>query len=141
MIYFEALCTFQPNASFGVNSRLRGIVHGMPDGWPLKPNIMVQNVNTSLLRTCRFIHDEAFDFMIKTNRYIRVSAHDVNLEIPLYESHVPFLSLDMDRVSRFPGYIMHVTIEDMGRGPRLGPRLRKRSKVKRRNERELFIKT
>lgn len=139
MIYSEALCTFQPNVSFAVNARLRGIVYGKRDGWPTKPNIMVQNVNTSLLRTCRFIHEEAFDFMIKTNRYIRISSNDVDLDIPLFEAHIPVLSLSMHRVSQFPGHIMHVQIEDMGRGPRHGHRLRKRSKVKHSTERKLFF--
>jgi hypothetical protein len=98
-IYRKLLCDFKPRSNtFDVSSML-GLVpahHG---------------IDTAILRTNTAIYREAYDVMIKTNRFVKVtSIRGLPLQTVLNGLQVPIVSWDENKVKSFNGYVLAVDI-------------------------------
>jgi len=66
---------------------------------------------TALFRTNKQLHDEAFDYMIKRNQFVRVTCRGFNLpDLFLDHRRVPAIAVDSRMSSHFKGYVMHVAL-------------------------------
>jgi hypothetical protein len=99
-IYQHLLCSF--NYKYG------------PDGLPNELERMLQqkpkpngvyhakhSINTNILRSNRTVHREAYDVMMKTNRFIRIW------------SQLPVVTMDRQHASQFNGYVLQMRLEDL----------------------------
>ncbi|KNG50335.1 hypothetical protein TW65_02270 [Stemphylium lycopersici] len=76
------------------------------------------NVETAILRTSKETYYEAFDVMIKTNRFVKTSSEPgLPIKAALNGQRVPMFTVDKDLVDRFEGYVlgMHLGLS----GPKL----------------------
>lgn len=65
----------------------------------------------TLLRTNRQIHEEAFDYMMKRNQFVRVTCRGLDINsLFLGDEVVPAVTTDQRKVRQFEGYLMHVTL-------------------------------
>ncbi|OAL03070.1 hypothetical protein IQ06DRAFT_123914 [Phaeosphaeriaceae sp. SRC1lsM3a] len=65
---------------------------------------------SALLRANRQIHNEAFDWMIKRNQFVRVTCRGLDVRNLFLEDRIPVVSTDAYQVNRFQGYVMHMTL-------------------------------
>jgi hypothetical protein len=65
---------------------------------------------SSLLRTNKQIHDEAFDYMIKRNQFIRISCRGLDARGLFIDDRVPVITTDAEEVDQFNGCVMHMTL-------------------------------
>ena len=65
----------------------------------------------ALLRTNKQIHEEAFDYMMKRNQFVRVTCRglDVN-SLFLGDEVIPAITTDQRKARQFEGYLMHFTL-------------------------------
>lgn len=65
----------------------------------------------ALLRTNKQVHEEAFDYMIKRNQFVRVTCRglDVN-SLFLGDEMIPAVTTDQREARQFEGYLMHLTL-------------------------------
>lgn len=65
----------------------------------------------ALLRTNKQIHEEAFDYMMKRNQFVRVTCRglDVN-SLFLSDEIIPAITTNHRKATRFEGYLMHFTL-------------------------------
>ncbi|KZM25696.1 uncharacterized protein EKO05_0000957 [Ascochyta rabiei] len=65
----------------------------------------------SLLRTNKQIHEEAFDYMMRRNQFVRVTCRglDVN-SLFLGDEMIPAIATDQRKARQFEGYLMHLTL-------------------------------
>jgi hypothetical protein len=71
----------------------------------------LQSINPTILRTSSQVHQEAYDVMVKTNRFVHVrSTNDVALDSVLQLTSVPYIITNEVRASRFTGYVLRVTL-------------------------------
>jgi hypothetical protein len=65
----------------------------------------------TLLRTNKQIHEEAFDYMVKRNQFVRVTCRrlDVN-SLFLGDEMIPAVTTDQRKARQFEGYLMHLTL-------------------------------
>ncbi|KAL1599146.1 hypothetical protein SLS59_006598 [Nothophoma quercina] len=65
----------------------------------------------ALLRTNKQIHEEAFDYMMKRNQFVRVTCRglDVN-SLFLGDEVIPAVTTDQRKARQFEGYLMHFTL-------------------------------
>ncbi len=118
-VYKILLCSFPPNG-FYVPEVIGGCV----------PLTMAnkQDINTSILLVNSQVHREAYDVMVKTNRFVLLRA---NKNFPLHTilmfQQLPIVTLDKAHISQFKGYVLELrlttsTIFEKGpnhRGPNL----------------------
>lgn len=65
---------------------------------------------TALLRTNKQIHEEAFDYMMKRNQFVRVTCRGLDVHtLFLGDEVVPIVS-EGHRAKQFEGYMMHLTL-------------------------------
>ncbi|KAF2438036.1 hypothetical protein P171DRAFT_424063 [Karstenula rhodostoma CBS 690.94] len=112
-IYREILCCFNlvepTSVKFGFYNQ--GVVPA------------THSVDTSILRTCRQVHREAYDVMVKTNQFIQISSIDIDLARLLLSSELPIVTMDRGIARQFQGCVMSVDLSDIhtrpaGTGPR-----------------------
>lgn len=65
---------------------------------------------SALLRANKQIHNEAFDWMTKRNQFVRVTCRGLDVRNLFLEDRIPVVSTDAYEVSRFNGYVMHMTL-------------------------------
>ncbi|KAF2034237.1 hypothetical protein EK21DRAFT_56936 [Setomelanomma holmii] len=65
---------------------------------------------SALLRTNKQIHNEAFDYMTKCNQFIRISCRGLDPRDLFLEDGIPVITVDAQKVERFNGYVMHMTL-------------------------------
>jgi hypothetical protein len=65
---------------------------------------------SALLRANKQIHTEAFDYMIKRNQFIRITCRGIDTRNLFLENGIPVVTSNAHEVSRFKGYVMHMTL-------------------------------
>ncbi|KAH5218481.1 hypothetical protein HBI81_135140 [Parastagonospora nodorum] len=63
-----------------------------------------------LLRVSKQIHSEASDYMVKRNQFVRVTCRGLDVRNLFLEDGIPVVSANPHEVSRFQGYVMHMTL-------------------------------
>ncbi|KAL1600390.1 hypothetical protein SLS60_006775 [Paraconiothyrium brasiliense] len=106
-IYRAALCTFEPRPS---------TTH-LPSNVSVAPSflnqlaIAVHDIDTSILLASKQIHQEAYDVMVKSNRFVRVTTSGgFPLRLLLNHLRVPVVTEDKESVDNFKGYVLSVTL-------------------------------
>lgn len=106
-IYRAALCSFEPppttfmpppdaDTSMDFMSRVTVAKHA---------------IDTSILLASKQIHREAYDAMVKTNRFVRVTTSwGMPIRSLLNHLCVPVVTENKQSVDRFPGYVLSVSI-------------------------------
>ena len=98
-IYQAILCSFDPA--------------------PLRPSCrrkqthlctVTHSVEATILRTCRQVHREAYDVMVKTNQFVKITTNMLSMSELLLQSQIPILTLDREHTNQFQGYMMSLTI-------------------------------
>jgi hypothetical protein len=99
-IYREILCCFDTVVPppLEIEIRNRGIIPA------------THSIDTSILRTCRQVHREAYDAMVKTNQLIKVSSIDIDLARLLIGSRLPIVTMDRAIAEQFQGCVMRVDL-------------------------------
>lgn len=67
------------------------------------------SIDTTILRVSRDVHLEAYDLMVKKNRFVRVISRGVPNYL-LSAMKVPIVTTNSDHVNRFRGYVLEVTM-------------------------------
>jgi hypothetical protein len=111
-IYQHLLCSF--NYKYG------------PDGLPNELERMLQqkpklngvyhakhSIDTNILRSNRTVHREAYDVMVKTNRFIRIQSSSYSFARYLVWSQLPVVTMDRQHASQFNGYVLQMRLEDL----------------------------
>jgi hypothetical protein len=65
---------------------------------------------SALLRANKQIHSEAADYMIKRNQFVRITCRGLDVRNLFLADGIPVVSTDAYEVSRFTGYVMHMTL-------------------------------
>ncbi|KAL5117840.1 hypothetical protein ACEQ8H_004314 [Pleosporales sp. CAS-2024a] len=68
------------------------------------------HASSAILRTNRQIHREAFDYMVKRNQFVRITCRGLDIRNLFLDGGIPVVSANPTEVSRFPGYVMHMTL-------------------------------
>ncbi|KAF2629135.1 hypothetical protein BU25DRAFT_430430 [Macroventuria anomochaeta] len=65
----------------------------------------------ALLRTNKQIHEEAFDYMMKRNQFVRVTCRGLDANsLFLGDEMIPAITTDQTKARQFEGYLMHFTL-------------------------------
>jgi hypothetical protein len=98
-IYRELLCDFRPQpTTFDAGSMLEFAQ-------------ALHKIDTTILRTSTAIYREAYDVMVKTNRFIKVtSVRGLPMRLLLNCIKVPIVSAEKSVVERFRGYVLAVDL-------------------------------
>ncbi|KAF1355762.1 hypothetical protein EJ07DRAFT_158098 [Lizonia empirigonia] len=114
-IYRILLCSFEPRPTT-VTPPLD------PDQDPDFMNkiaILQHTIDTNILRASKQIHREAYETMVKTNRFVRVSTPSgLPMRFLLNHLRVPVIAEDKEVVGQFQGYTLSVSLicpKDLGR--------------------------
>jgi hypothetical protein len=65
---------------------------------------------SALLRANKQVHNEAFDYMIKRNQFVRITCRGLDARNLFLEDGIPVVTTNAHEVSRFNGYVMHMTL-------------------------------
>jgi hypothetical protein len=65
---------------------------------------------SALLRASKQIHSEASDYMVKRNQFVRVTCRGMDVRNLFLADGIPVVSANPYEVSRFQGYVMHMTL-------------------------------
>jgi hypothetical protein len=103
-IYRELLCNFifESNALARI-LRERNSITSM--------NQALHPFHTSILRVNREICREAYDVMVKTNRFVYVSSIGLDMKRILVRHQVPIISMNRAHAQQFWDYMMYVYVE------------------------------
>lgn len=71
------------------------------------------SVDTAILRASRDTHREAYDLMVKENRFVHLKSQGVP-HFLLTTGAMPIVTKDTDRVSHFKGYVLEVNMSYHG---------------------------
>ncbi|OAG01022.1 uncharacterized protein CC84DRAFT_1263082 [Paraphaeosphaeria sporulosa] len=104
-IYQELLCDFKAAPSLGVND----VVEHKPCGY------YVRTIHTAILRANQQIHLEAYDIMVKTNRFVHIKFFGgLPLDHMLETSTRRVICHHLPAVEAFKGYTMSVSVVPEG---------------------------
>lgn len=67
------------------------------------------SIDTAILRTSHDIYCEAYDLMVKKNRFVHVKSQGVPQYL-LNAAYLPVVTAVTDHVNRFRGYVLKVTM-------------------------------
>lgn len=67
------------------------------------------SIDTAILRASRNVHLEAYDLMVKKNRFVRFISRGVPKYL-LSGIELPIVTVNADIISRFKGYVLEVTV-------------------------------
>ncbi|KAF2250252.1 hypothetical protein BU26DRAFT_518666 [Trematosphaeria pertusa] len=67
-------------------------------------------IETTILRTCKQVHREAYDIMVKTNQFVNIQTQDIPLSQLLISSNLPVVTMDRAHTAQFQGYVMSVNM-------------------------------
>jgi hypothetical protein len=65
---------------------------------------------SALLRASKQIHSEASDYMVKRNQFVRITCRGLDARNLFLADGIPVVSANPHEVSRFQGYLMHMTL-------------------------------
>ena len=66
---------------------------------------------TALLRTNKQVHNEASDYMMKRNQFVRVTCRGLDINsLFLGDEMIPAITTDSRKARQFESYLMHVTL-------------------------------
>lgn len=69
------------------------------------------SVETSILRTCKDVYYEAYDVMIKTNRFVHVkSTGGIPLVYMVNCREIPVVTAHVEHIKKFNGYVLDVSM-------------------------------
>ncbi|KAF2121188.1 hypothetical protein BDV96DRAFT_594413 [Lophiotrema nucula] len=69
------------------------------------------SVETAILRTSKQVHREAYDVMVKTNRFVHVESRGLPLsQIILMDYQVPVVTMDRAHADQFQGYLLYLSM-------------------------------
>lgn len=101
-IYRELLCTFAP--------RPTTITVGLTTF--TEPAQALHEIDTAILRTNKTTYQEAYDVLVKTNRFVKVTSRPgLPLKLLLNGLLVPVVTSDMRTVNGFKGYVLAVHLD------------------------------
>ena len=96
-IYRELLCDFKPQPTTIDPASMLELAPAHHD------------IDTAILRTSKAVYREAYDVMIKTNRFVKItSVRGLPLWLLLNGLRVPIVTSDKGRVDKFKGYVLAV---------------------------------
>ncbi|EAT90819.1 hypothetical protein HBI56_216340 [Parastagonospora nodorum] len=100
-IYRELLCNFKPRPEEGFMSAEETFEY-----------TQANNGNeAAILRTNKDVYREAYDVMVKTNRFVRLtSARGLPIILLLQSIRVPIVTSDKAKVEQFKGYVLALRI-------------------------------
>ncbi|KAJ4378004.1 hypothetical protein N0V83_000834 [Neocucurbitaria cava] len=104
-IYHDVLCAFE-QTSTPVLTALARILRQEPE--PNGINQVSHATETTILRTCRTVHREAYDIMVKSNKFIRIRVTNPGLSGHLVRTQMPVVTMDRAHVAQFSGYVMQL---------------------------------
>lgn len=109
-IYRELLCSFDyeyyPN---GYPNQLARILRQETKSNGV--HHISHSIDTNILLVSRTVHREAYDIMVKTNRFIRIQSWNYNLSTFLVWSQLPVVTMDRQHTAQFEGYVLQMYIE------------------------------
>lgn len=109
-VYKILLCTFDPVSPSDTHWK-------SPSGWGVNVGLPTgicsasHSIETTILRTRREIHREAYDVMVKTNQFVQVESVGLAISQLLLPSQVPIVTMDRAHAEQFKGYILHVGLK------------------------------
>ncbi|KAF1850214.1 uncharacterized protein K460DRAFT_390760 [Cucurbitaria berberidis CBS 394.84] len=106
-IYEEMLCSVGSTSTPDM-SPLARIVR--QEAEPNGINQVSHSIETTILRACRAVHLEAYDAMVKTNRFIRIRVTSPGMPGYLVRAQVPILTMDRAHTAQFRGYVMQLNM-------------------------------
>jgi hypothetical protein len=65
---------------------------------------------SAILRANKQVGNEAFDFMVKHNQFVRITCRGFDVRNLFLEDEMPIISTKAREVSNFNGYVMHLTL-------------------------------
>jgi len=100
-IYRELLCNFKPHPEEGFMSAEETFEYTRANG----------SNETAILRTNKDIYREAYDVMVKTNRFVRLtSTRGLPIKLLVQGIRVPIVTYDKAKVERFKGYVLALRV-------------------------------
>ncbi|KAF2250516.1 hypothetical protein BU26DRAFT_517348 [Trematosphaeria pertusa] len=98
-VYRELLCNFDPPPTKVLPSTMFTFEQAK------------HSIDTAVLRTSTQIHREAYDVMVKTNRFVLIeSAGGLPIRSIMGGLRVPVITADRDCAQRFKGYVLAVSL-------------------------------
>jgi hypothetical protein len=103
-VYRILLCDFAPSATDFVilNEEFLEDVLQLPR--------VKHRIETSILRTSKEIYREAYDVMVKTNRFVKVTSVDTPIKFALSGQQTPVVTEEKGLVDQFKGYVLSIHI-------------------------------
>jgi hypothetical protein len=100
-IYRELLCDFHPQSTTTMLSQM------------LDSSVRaLHSINTDILRTSTTVYREAYEVMVKTNRFVKVtSACGLPIHLMLNGQRVPVVAAKKMTVNSFVGYVLAVHLD------------------------------
>jgi hypothetical protein len=76
---------------------------------PLKIHRPKQDIETAILRVSRLVYREAFDVMVKTNRFVRIESKSALPLQPMFDIHnIPAIAQDSRLIALFTGAVLDI---------------------------------
>jgi hypothetical protein len=108
-IYKELICAFKYECYPNGYPELARILGQEPK--PNGVNQIEHSVNANILRASQAVHREAYDIMVKMNRFIRIQSWNYSLSSFLIWSQLPVVTMDRQHAAQFKGYVLKVRME------------------------------
>jgi hypothetical protein len=100
-IYRELLCDFHPQSTTTMLSQMLD-----------SPVRALHSIDTAILRTSTTVYREAYEVMVKTNRFVKVtSACGLPIHLMLNGQRVPVVAAKKTTVNSFVGYVLAVHLD------------------------------
>ncbi|KAH7074092.1 hypothetical protein FB567DRAFT_189732 [Paraphoma chrysanthemicola] len=108
LIYQHMLCpSGYDRHEYTLPSPLSQLLRQKPQS-PDEINQISHSINNAILRASRTVYAEAYEIMVKTNRFIRIQSNSSGFSWFLVTSQLPVLTLDRGKTAQFRGYVMNV---------------------------------
>jgi hypothetical protein len=110
-VYEIILCSFEPapppeSLQYGLiqfqSGRIQELVYDICPA--------IHSTETTILRTSKQVHREAYDVMVKVNQFIHMRTIDISMSKLLVGSQVPIVTLDRAHAEQFQGYVLRVNM-------------------------------
>lgn len=102
-IYGFLLCAFDPEPMYDFIPEFSGYL-----GAPL--SVASHSIDTSILQTSRGIHREAYDVMVKRNKFVLVESQGIPILYLLRMRRMPMVTVDKAHVEHFKGYVLSISL-------------------------------
>jgi hypothetical protein len=105
-VYKLLLCTFDSTPTFP--STVTEVPYHVPNQTNL--NTMSYSLSPNILLTSKKVHREAYDIMVRTNQFIKVTTQNIQMSSLLLPFQVPIVCLGREKTEQFQGFVMGVKI-------------------------------